>query len=1589
MGLPERMRGEIPGEDGKKFVPFHSSLAEQMNAADPSRLEDAAGDGDLSRHALAVHIEHGDDRAEPASQPPALEPWRSAEMRAKSAPERDRNWTSLVSLKRSGPQRWKSWKREGEDSDIDDVSGSCTPSDGPAPAVATKSSRKFFFTRKSLVGRVKRRKSGGRRAARWVRQTSSRARSFVAEKAVATFGVELDLYTGRQEKAKELRRTSKTSLAFSSMSGARGVTSVGSSSHPFSLIPLKFRDEQLESEYVTTLNALCASRIYTCFGVFMLVLVVLWPSMATSFSLSLHQAAGIGCRLFHLLWIAKLISWAFLLIVVALRNRVEWFKTNIIPFATMQITWGFVLVIAFCCAYVANFIYLHNDKINQINHVYEKFLVRGPRNRRMLVASGKLLGAGGPVDLGLFTLAEDFVASLSLLMLLAMVESLVAVVCLGSLIPTRTRYTWPLYLIAPFLCPIPCVICNAVAPSFILGSTTVVYYFVSITVWLTGFIVRYSSECSQRVAFYSRVAPRKEIENLKNSLRRSQRQGGCTAVEELQHTAKCMEAVVKQLEGTCMTGGRDFAAPSDAEGRASVQELSLLLTKLQEVLQGTDDLYSVRHTPFMLESATGQELLELYGTNLSRQPTLTWTIGCASVDSSSQPVPFSSLTSLEGPSSRFYQSKNVKRFVPSLPSAFGVLPGLASIHEPPLRQNTDPVHHPSSSLLSPTLRLQYHRHTSDRVGKRACERQLQGLRGCVGLRGPASSSSLRCGHAPSIAEASREEEAGVEELKRRDETGAKHGASSTEQPAGRLTRTEATGKHVVASLAVVVSAGPDKVSVSAPDRRAGEPPREAVHVEPALSERFQRVGKEGARDASLRDCFRGDGAVPHRGGANEGRACCACVCHAKADGEAPRPCVSHHAAGVGLGEAATHRPGEGQGAVSPDCFSVLSRVSRDSDPEEPSLSVSDAEPDLGEKRRTKGQPSPVSGVSGRRRKIESSPLGLKCFRRSRQRSAHLAPSSASCSPSSVAARQCTVRDAASGQLFVPSPMDTRVSDSAEFDSRSFVASPVGSDAPPFQSAANSSHWYAPGRASRWGLKRSVKSHGKTKFFARLRGKGSKELGASKRRGSEARALKACSLRPGESETPARSRGSPSAVSSGLGCLGKREGDAGEGHQGERTLDGRACDDVQRRGSASNSSLGEHAVEPQDLQLGADPAFEEPDLLGLKRDPLTDACIGGSPFSRSAFLPSSDAHTAIGQVWDFDMLSFAAMTPNPLVEVGLVLFLPEIDALHCCTDQEAIVLLQNLQARYLNNPYHNQVHAAEVTHAAACLIRCLIPQRSAFANLCTLIAAAAHDLGHPARTNLFLQNLLHPLSIMYNDVSILENFHSALLFRIFSDIPCSNVFAKLPQEMFRVARQNIITLILATDIKQHFETISRFRLRRNSPEFNFLKKEEDDWLVRKMIFKMADISHSSVAWDTHFFWSCKVTAEFYAQGDAEVRLGLPVSPLCDREKHCEMGKGQVAFLNFVVEPLLRELEAIEALVLPLGTCPIISVELLSNFAENVRQWKAVDTEKKVVILERAITDYGVFGVMPSLTEAQRRQLIVECCQPLEDRQESVG
>ena len=100
-----------------------------------------------------------------------------------------------------------------------------------------------------------------------------------------------------------------------------------------------------------------------------------------------------------------------------------------------------------------------------------------------------------------------------------------------------------------------------------------------------------------------------------------------------------------------------------------------------------------------------------------------------------------------------------------------------------------------------------------------------------------------------------------------------------------------------------------------------------------------------------------------------------------------------------------------------------------------------------------------------------------------------------------------------------------------------------------------------------------------------------------------------------------------------------------------------------------------------------------------------------------------------------------------------------------SDFKSNVLVQNLQSRY-GNPYHNNLHAADVLQSCHWIISQtgLRDWMSDLEIFCLLLSAIIHDYHHTGTTNNFHIQSTSDLAVVYNDKSVLENHHVAAFFR---------------------------------------------------------------------------------------------------------------------------------------------------------------------------------------------------------------------------------
>jgi hypothetical protein len=276
-------------------------------------------------------------------------------------------------------------------------------------------------------------------------------------------------------------------------------------------------------------------------------------------------------------------------------------------------------------------------------------------------------------------------------------------------------------------------------------------------------------------------------------------------------------------------------------------------------------------------------------------------------------------------------------------------------------------------------------------------------------------------------------------------------------------------------------------------------------------------------------------------------------------------------------------------------------------------------------------------------------------------------------------------------------------------------------------------------------------------------------------------------------------------------------------------------------------------------------------------------------------------------WDFDVFEFARNCEGrPLAFIAFELF-SRFSFLSTLGISDAVftAFVNRIERDYVYDPrrpnaYHTNVHAADVAQAVGHFLTVprvgdILDQYDAFA---VIIAAIIHDFRHPGVNNTYLVKNSDPIAVRYNDDSVLENFHSAEAFAVMQQ-PRYNVLSSLTKEQKLAARYTIIKCVLATDLSRGGTYVNGFK---NRSCLTMGETDEDKLLIMQMMLKCADVSHPARELEVHEEWSRLIMEEFYSQGDQERQLGVPISPLCDRNDH-NLAKSQIGFIEFVVRPSL--------------------------------------------------------------------------------------
>jgi len=245
------------------------------------------------------------------------------------------------------------------------------------------------------------------------------------------------------------------------------------------------------------------------------------------------------------------------------------------------------------------------------------------------------------------------------------------------------------------------------------------------------------------------------------------------------------------------------------------------------------------------------------------------------------------------------------------------------------------------------------------------------------------------------------------------------------------------------------------------------------------------------------------------------------------------------------------------------------------------------------------------------------------------------------------------------------------------------------------------------------------------------------------------------------------------------------------------------------------------------------------------------------------------------------------------------------------------------------------------------------------------------MGHPGRNNSFQVRSKSDLSVIYNDVSVLENMHAARATRLLSlagdeddgggnsagsETGDLDILARMQPTQKDAFRSLFRRAILNTDMTLHFAQVAQMKARVSSGigrGSHPLDDDDDDLVDGRYLEKFyqtmdgrsinmallfflhaADVSNPAKAGPLFTEWCERSLRELFEQGDEERRRYLlPLSPMCDRD-NINKNDSQIGYIKFIVRPTF---------VLLSDMIPNVVTEILPVLERNLRYW---ENRKKV-------------------------------------------
>ncbi|XP_045062180.1 cAMP-specific 3',5'-cyclic phosphodiesterase 4D-like isoform X2 [Coregonus clupeaformis] len=366
-------------------------------------------------------------------------------------------------------------------------------------------------------------------------------------------------------------------------------------------------------------------------------------------------------------------------------------------------------------------------------------------------------------------------------------------------------------------------------------------------------------------------------------------------------------------------------------------------------------------------------------------------------------------------------------------------------------------------------------------------------------------------------------------------------------------------------------------------------------------------------------------------------------------------------------------------------------------------------------------------------------------------------------------------------------------------------------------------------------------------------------------------------------------------------------------------------ETSRSGNQVSEFISNTFLEKQhDMEIMSPPTKEKKEKMDKKKRPMSQIVGVKKPILIPSVAPSSiprfgvpsSQETLLAKEledinrWGMDNFKISEYSGNRPLTVAMYSIFQERELLKSfkIPADTFITFMMTLEDHYHHDvAYHNNIHAADVVQSTHVLLS--TPALEAVFTdleiLAALFASAIHDVDHPGVSNQFLINTNSELALMYNDVSVLENHHLAVGFKLLQENNC-DIFQNLSKKQRQSLRKMVIDMVLATDMSKHMNLLADLKTMVETKKVTssgvlLLDNYGDRIQVLQNMVHCADLSNPTKPLELYRQWTDRIMVEFFTQGDRERDKGMEISPMCDKH-NASIEKNQVGFIDYIVHPL---------------------------------------------------------------------------------------